>query len=221
MVRELRVEVTRVVPDRGLGRFSLATDQSLPFLAFLDIAAVQKALAQESRANTLVVDLASAEGEDDGDGGEQEGEDEDADAGERENEPERDDTATLTAALQRALAPDDLGLEIENGEGWVAIESRDFVIPPPLEAAIAQLGGARTERRCCAVATYLANRLEANGRAVPYSAIAALDTAAAAPFGGLVLRDGGAAPALDENEILVDDWVADDLGIGAGDDVES
>ena len=70
-----------------------------------------------------------------------------------------------------------------------------------------------------AVATYLANRLEANGRSVPYSAIAALDTAAAAPFGGLVLRDGGAAPAIAEKEILVDDWVADDLGIGAGDDV--
>ncbi len=58
VVRELRVEVTRVVPDRGLGRFSLATDQSLPFLAFLDLAAVQKALGQEGRANTLVVDLA-------------------------------------------------------------------------------------------------------------------------------------------------------------------
>ena len=70
------------------------------------------------------------------------------------------------------------------------------------------------------VATYLANRLEANGRAVPYSAIAALDPAAAAPFGGFVLRDGGGpVPALAEGEILVDDWVADDLGIDAGDDV--
>ncbi|HEX2465623.1 MAG TPA: ABC transporter permease, partial [Thermoanaerobaculia bacterium] len=217
VVRELRVEVTRVVPDRGLGRFSLATDQSLPFLAFLDIAAAQKALAQEGRANTLVVDLPSGEGEETGDeeGVEGKAEDEGDDG---EEGPERDDTATLSAALQRAITPQDLGLEIENGDGWVAIESGDFVIAPPLEGAIASWA-ASNEAPVLSVSTYLANRLEANGRAVPYSAVAALDTAAAAPFGGFVLRGGGAAPALAENEVLVDDWVADDLGIDAGDEV--
>ena len=92
------------------------------------------------------------------------------------------------------------------------------MIAPPLEGAIASWAESN-QAPVLSVSTYLANRLEANGRAVPYSAIAALDTAAAAPFGGFVLRGGGTAPALAENEILVDDWVADDLGIDAGDEV--
>jgi ABC-type lipoprotein release transport system permease subunit len=207
VVRELRLEVARVVPDRGLGRFSLATDQSLPFLAFIDLAAVQKALGQEGRANTLVVDLPEP----------------DEDAQDAEGEAggvatDRDGVATLAAALRRTLQPADLGLEVENGRGWVTIESRDFVIAPPLEAAIeswAQATGVPVLR----VATYLANRLEANGRSVPYSAIAALDPAVAAPFGGLELVSGGPAPELAPDEILIDDWVAEDLGVGAGDEI--
>jgi ABC-type lipoprotein release transport system permease subunit len=198
VVRELRVAVARVVPDRGLGRFSLATDQSLPLLAFLDIGAVQKALGQEARANTLVVDLPEMEGEE-----------------ERGAAP---DAATLAAALQRVLQPTDLGLEVENGRGWLTIESRDFVIAPPVEAAVAtwaQASGVPVLR----VATYLANRLEANGRSVPYSAIAALDPAVAGPFGGLELVGGGPAPELARDEILIDDWLAQDLAAGAGDEV--
>jgi ABC-type lipoprotein release transport system permease subunit len=203
VVRELRVAVTRVLPDRGLGRFSLETDQSLPLLAFVDLGALQRALGQEGRANALVVDLP-----DDGGPGR-------AAAGTRE----RPAAETVIAAVRHALTPEDLGLELAAGDGAVTLESRDLVFSPPLEAAVegwATASGAPLLR----VSTYLANRIEARGRAVPYSAIVALDPVAAARFGGLPLRGGGTAGALGDGEVLVDSWVADDLGVGAGDAVD-
>jgi len=237
VVRELRLEVARVLPDRGLGRFSLATDQSLPLLAFVDLAAAQRALGQEGRANTLVADLPEVEEDGAAPADDAAGAPVVADAapvpgadGAREetSRPATEEAAKaqvtsaeatrLAAALRRALTARDLGLEIENGIGWITIGSRDLVVPPPLVDRV-ERWAASVGAPALRVSTYLANRLEAHGRSVPYSAIAALDTAAAAPFGGLILRDGGAAPRLGPGEILIDDWVADDLGAGPGDDL--
>jgi hypothetical protein len=206
VVRELRLTVTQVLPDRGLGRFSLEPDQTLPLLAFVDLASLQEALEEEGRANTLVVDL-----------GTEEPAGEDARAG----APSRDAEANASiGAVHRALTTEDLGLEIERGEGFVALESRDLVLSPALETMVeryATTAGAPLLR----VSTYLANQLAAGERSVPYSAIAALDPVAAQAFGGLPLVDGGIAGPLDEDEVLIDEWVAEDLGIAAADDILS
>ncbi|MBM3798351.1 MAG: ABC transporter permease, partial [Acidobacteria bacterium] len=56
--------------------------------------------------------------------------------------------------------------------------------------------------------TYMATAIQANGREVPYSLVAALDLAAV-----------GAAGALDDNTIAINDWAARDLALKPGDAV--
>ena len=219
VVRELRVEVTRVVPDRGLGRFSLATDQSLPFLAFLDIArgaegagaggsgqhaggGSRRRRRRGRRATTRRARARRARR-----------------SGKTESESSGRDRRCSRPRCSEHSRRRTSGSRSRTATGWVAIESRDFVIAPPLETAIAGWA-ASNGAPVLPVATYLANRLEANGsrgartrrsrRSTPRrrrrSAASCCATAVS-------------APALAEDEILVDDWVADDLGIGAGDDV--
>ena len=195
VVRELRLVVLGVIDDRGLGRFSLAPDQSLPLLAFVDLETVQDALGQEGFANTLLLDLPVGSTA--------------PVAGAAAGEP-------VEAALRRALTIEDLGLELEVGEVHVTLESRDFVFAPALEEAVERWAAA-AGTPLLAVSTYLANRFTAGKREVPYSAIAALDPTAAGAFGGLPLVSGGAAGALAEGEVLVNEWLAEELGVAAGD----
>lgn len=52
--RTLRLTVKSVVPDRGPGRFGLSPNQQLPLNAFLSLAALQRVMEQQGRANVLL-----------------------------------------------------------------------------------------------------------------------------------------------------------------------
>lgn len=52
--RTLRLTVKGVVADRGPGRFGLSPNQQLPLNAFLSLAALQRAMEQQGRANVLL-----------------------------------------------------------------------------------------------------------------------------------------------------------------------
>ncbi|MFQ5743731.1 MAG: FtsX-like permease family protein, partial [Acidobacteriota bacterium] len=87
------------------------------------------------------------------------------------------------------------------------------------------------------IQTYLANTMEANGGLLPYSTVTAVEehglepaaaaaaaaqsrttkTAGGGPFPPLRLVDGSPAPVLAADEILLNEWAAKDLEIGAGD----
>lgn len=191
VVRELRVRLAGVVPDRGLGRFNLQPHQGLPLLAFVELDVLQEALGQAGRANTLLVNLSSEFA-----------------AG----------TTAAQEALRRVLTLDDVGLEVEEGSDWISVESRQHILSPVLAEEIEELAAEASAPRL-AVSTYLANRFEAHGRSVPYSAITAFETGVGEPFGPLVLVGGEAAPRLGEGEGLVNQWLADDLGVAAGDEI--
>ena len=64
--------------------------------------------------------------------------------------------------------------------------------------------------------TYLANTIAANERTIPYSTITGLDTRRAF---SLELIDGLAAPPLADDEILLNEWAATDLGAEVGDEI--
>ncbi|MCP4661099.1 MAG: ABC transporter permease [bacterium] len=70
------------------------------------------------------------------------------------------------------------------------------------------------------IMTYLANRIEIGDRRVPYSTVSALDGPSQAAFGSLRLVDGSPAPALEEDEILLNAWAAQDLAAEVGARVE-
>ena len=196
VVGVLRLEVTRVIPDRGIGRFALTAHQSSPFNAFVPLTALQKSLDQEGTVNSLLV----------------------AEKGDGEG-PEGYD---FEALLRRHLTPADLGLTVEAKAGEVSITSQEFVLKPDVAAAVDTLV-TRAGGRVLPVLTYLANTIRAGGddaREVPYSTVTATDVAAAQAFGGIRLLDGATAPALGDGDILLNAWTAEALEAGPGDSIE-
>lgn len=192
VVRELRLTLVAVLLDRGVGRFSLQPSQELPLVAFVDLGVLQSAIEQEDRANTLLI---AAGPEDRG-----------------------DLVDDLQASLRRALSVEDLGLEISVAESWIEVLSRDHILSPTMEELLVAFGdqaGVSNQP----ILTYLANRLEVDGRSVPYSSITAFRTDVEPAFGALRLVDGSAAPALGSREVLVNEWLAADLDAAIGDEI--
>ncbi|HYN20731.1 MAG TPA: FtsX-like permease family protein [Thermoanaerobaculia bacterium] len=202
-----RFTVARVIPDRGLGGFSLAPHQARPRNAFVSLAALQEILAQEGKANALLAALPSPPSplpppqpprrergaptppripvppsprEGVGEGGE----------GGQGGEGFID--------LRPFLRLEDLGLRIARGPGHISLESEGFFLKPAA-VEVAQRLGPRPRR----VFTYLATGIRANGRLLPYSMVAGLS-----------------ASSLADGQIRLNQWAAKDLGVSPGDAVE-
>jgi putative ABC transport system permease protein len=109
--------------------------------------------------------------------------------------------AAATAALERHWRLADAGLELrelpERGERELRTD-RIFLDAPVAEAGLAAAPGAR------GVLTYFVNELRVGSHATPYSMVSAVQ-------GGVV------PPAMKDDEVLVNQWLADDLGAGVGD----
>ena len=196
VLQTLRLTLSGVVPDRGLGRLALQPHQNLPLNAFVALADLQKALERKGQVNALFVV-----------------------AGESPHSP--GSTRTLQDALHRVLRLEDLGLRLRPGSGFFALEAESFILPAHLIATARELA-LEMEAPFQPILTNLATRMESGDRSVPYSTIAALDAVqgTASPFGAFELTDGSPAPLLADDEILLNEWAARDLGAEVGDSIE-
>lgn len=194
LVRTIRCKLTHVIPNRGLGRFNLRPHQNLPQNAYLALASLQKALTQKEQVNAVFVSSRKTAATDSLD-------------------------STLQDILRENIQLRDLGLALKPRKNFVALESAEIILSPALANAANTVS---TELKVPAqpILTYLANSIESNGRILPYSTIAAVNTPVAAAFGALNLTNGLPAPALAENDLLLNEWAAQDLGAGAGDTVK-
>lgn len=194
VVGTIRTSVVSVVEDRGIGRFDLNPHQASPLSAFVSLSDLQAALEQPGRVNALLLD--------------------------RRDDSNADPQPLLTASLR--LADIGLGLraiETPDGGTLIEIKSDEFVIGPTLvetiEAAVEDL---RTSMQRLQV--YMSNSLQIGGRQVPYSMVLAMDaTDGSTPFGSLEQLDGTAAPALAADEILLNEWTANQLGAAVDDEL--
>ena len=203
VVQTLRLEVTEILPDEGIGRFSVVPHQDLPQLAFVDLAVLQRALGQRSRVNALV-------------------------ASQREESGDLADLTGLREAVRESVTLEDFGLELDivgrddaaqDRGGAVRLSSREIVLRPNLEQAIRE-AAEELDAGVVAVSTYLANRSSVVGRedvVMPYSTVSGLGGPGA--FEGLFLESGNQAHALDDGQIYLNRWAADDLGASNGDTV--
>jgi len=197
----LRATVARIVPDRGLGGFGLAPTQAAPRNVFIQLPRLQRALGVDARVNAIL--LASSAG------------------AAASGDPARAEAAARAAreSLRLAITFADLGLIEVITPGYVSLESTSLVLGPPLaeaiEAAAGQAGG-----RTLALRTYLANRIRAGARSIPYSTITAAPTPIEPPFEPVVLADGSPAPPLAADEILLDEWTAAELAPAPGEAIE-
>ena len=189
IVRTLRLTVSAVLPDRGMGRFGLRPHQTLPLNAFVSLEVLQKALEQSGRVNSLMVAAVR---------------------------PQTGHSAVLQDEFHQALQLDDAGLKLVVRENFLSLESREFVLSPPVaDAALA--AAAAADAVVLPVLTYLANSTRREGRVMPYATVAALPSELPEDFGKLRLLNGSPAPPLHGSQILLNRWAAEDLAASAGD----
>ncbi len=191
----IRATIVRIVPDAGIGRFGLAQHQAFPSNAYVELDDLQRAIDQEGNVNAVLVGqnpsaTTTAPGQ-------------------------TESTTTIGHLLRGVLNLEDLGLLIEQHNGVALVESSEYVLRPLTLAAVEETAkevGASVTR----VTSYLATAMEVGGRSVPYSTISAL-AGVSADLTSLVLTSGGPAPIPTGNEILINEWAANDIKAGAGD----
>ncbi|MBX7168501.1 MAG: ABC transporter permease [Pirellulales bacterium] len=184
-VRSRRLQIKAVIPNRGLGQFALRPSQRQSLVAFVSLATLQAALEEPGRVNALFA---------------------------LGNDPQQPAPEAADAQLAAALRPElsDYGLAVEvTKRGYVRLASDRLMIAPAIErTALKQL--APWEPR--GVLAYLANSIAAGQGEIPYSTIAAVDYDEQPPWGPLVDPAGEPIGSLADDEIVLNQWAAGDLG---------
>ena len=192
-LESMRLSVVSVLADEGPGRFQLAPHQSQPLVGYVRLRDLQRELDRRGLANALLV-------------GER------ADRGDPEAAVEE-----LEQWIRSHARAEDFSLEFVEASDHLRVTSSRIVFGEELAEAVEVLAEGQGVE-ALGVSTYLANRTAAEtGAEAPYSTIAALDTERAGELGVLRLADGRPAPALAAGEVLVNSFLADDLGVGGGD----
>lgn len=203
----LRLTVSQILPDRQLGRFGLRTRQHLPLNAFVALDVLQDSLHLGDKVNSLLVSgLGSVA----------------AISGQPSPQSER-----LKELVAKSLTIDDVGIQIDTQHQGGILESREFVLRPQVvQAALAAANQANL--KVLPVITYLANSIRIGERSLPYSTVSALPSQVYANFeaveedsidGQKNISSGekGSFGDLADNEILLNQWAADDLSATVGD----
>ena len=202
VLQTLRLTVTKILPNSGIASFGLRPHQGHPLNAYIPLTVLQKALGSEARVNAIFVSAASPNSSD---------------------PTATDALPALQSKLHQALKLENIGLILRHvssesigGVGYLSLESTQFLLKPNIIEAARSVA---IERRTLflPILTYLANTIAANGRTIPYSTVTGLDTQRAF---SLELTDGSAAPPLADDEILLNEWAATDLGAAVGDQID-
>ena len=138
------------------------------------------------------------------------------------------DTAkTLEATLKDSLTLADLNLKIvpNSSPEYLSLESEQMILDPQIDQAGVQAAkslGLQTSP----VMVYIANEIrpaKSTGDKTPfsmYSIIAGLDFTEQPPFGPFKFLGDKPTLPLKENEIVLNEWLAKDLNVKIGDDVQ-
>jgi len=123
-----------------------------------------------------------------------------------------DDKKSLTvekadAAISKRWRLADAGLEVRTLDERAAIEIRSSRIF--IDRALAEAATGAAEN-AVGILTYFVNELRLGRQATPYSMVAALSPGANSPV----------PPNMPDDEILINQWLADDLNAGLGDSIE-
>jgi len=182
-----QLPVTGVALDSGLGRFSLAANQVPPYNVFVPLAWLQAQLDLPGKANLLLVGEAAP-----GKG-----------------------TPSAPEALAGAIRLADAEHEVRLVPGQDTAEirtSRVFLDPPVVRAA------AEAEPRAVGVLTYLVNELCVGNKTTPYSMVTAIGPLGPAKSAAAEEYVARILPAdMADDEIVINAWLAADLGAKVGD----
>lgn len=197
------LRIKQIIPVKGPGNLSLAINQQTPRNAFVPLSTLRQTLKVSDRVNAIAI-------------------------GSPLRMLEEADAHALTEQLTPTLG--DFGITLERVEATYTAESRSHVAwacyqltsdrmiweEPARQAALAAVKG----RPFSEVLTYLANsitNLDQDRHPIPYSTVSALD-----PAGLSVLTTAvGALPLrLEDDQIALNSWAAEDLNASIGDRIE-
>ena len=191
-----RFKLIAILPTEGLARFSLRPTQQQPRNVFLRLDAVQDLLDWKGQGNALAVapresaHVAS---------------DKFWDAVQATPlKPTLEDLGLVVSPIMAGAADERVGVQITS---WAMVLA-DHVV----EVVQRQFAAAKPQ----AVVTYLANTLEIGSRKIPYSTITGVESV---PDLGPLLDAEGQPIAIADDEIVLNDWAADDLEAEIGAEV--
>ncbi len=191
-IRNRRLTVSEIIPAEGLGWFSLHPSQRLPLDAFVATETLQSAVEQPEKVNAIFV------------------------AGRSSAEPTVAGDEALQESLQPTLA--DYGIEVAIHKlGYAQATSNRMLIGPAAASVIHKAFAADHPQD---VFTYLANTIAAGDKQIPYSTISAIDFRAEPPLGPFKTPEGEAIAPLADDEIVLNSWAAEDLGVEPGAEIE-
>ncbi len=193
-----RLTVTAIVEDDSLGPFSLQANQVSPANAFVPIEWLQERADLPGKANLALIAGVTSEDF---------------------------TTAQLNHVLREKwqLADASLELRMLSSRGLAELRtSRVFLDPPVEEAALKSLPGGKRSL------TYFANELRVGARVTPYSFVSAVDSRlrgndSMASFPQKLESTDDAQVGniqLNDDEILINEWLAEDLQTKPGDTLE-
>lgn len=190
-VRRRQFTVAEIVSANRLGGFSLSPSQQMPLNAFVSLDAIAQMLGEEGKRNMILV-------------------------AHQENAP-----SAMEVALQFTPKLEDYGLRLQpilrkksEQFGYLDLTSERMLLP---EFVLRAAGDTLPDQPVQSSLTYLANWITAGGKKIPYSTVTAIDSVA--ELGPLLLPDGEPL-LLDDDQIVLNDWAADELDVQPGDQIE-
>lgn len=192
------LKILEILPDEGLGRFSLQPSQVSGPNLFISIARLQDALARtqlKSRSTKQLCNAAlSAKS-----------------ASVDLLQPRLED---IGLSLSRVTQPDPERPAGKPVFDYWGLSSEKLVFGADMQAAIEKAFPAAK-----GVLTYLANDIRKQGddSGTPFSMISAIEIGDDFP---LTATDGDVIPPLTDSQIVLNQWMADDLNVSVGDEIE-
>ena len=191
-----RLEVVQIIPNKGLGRFSLSASQAAPMNVFLSREMIASTLDREGQANMILFD----------------------------HEMSSNRLSVDLNAMGMNLSPVVGDWSTEEGEvkevfTYISLTSNSLLVPELVVEQIIQDFGDQTVIPQC---TYLANaidRLDADGEVVstiPYSTIISVDSSSDLPLDFSLNSEQtakGIAP------VVINEWAASRLQAEVGDEI--
>src|ERR1700722_11163944 len=212
--REVQLNIKAVIPDdAGAARLTLNPTQQLPLHPFVPLATLQQSVELSrshpdgSRAHTNAIFVSAKATADQ--------------AGATAPEAAR----TLSDDLAALLVPADLGLRfaLDSAHGYVSVESQQQILDSAVATAATE-SAKKLGLSVSPVLDYLANELtnaKDSKKFSMYSVVAGLDPVATTspPFGPFAWASPAPTHPLAADEIVLNDWIAQDLNAKPNDEV--
>lgn len=196
-VRGHDLTVSEVIPAEGLGRFSLRPNQQLPLNAYVSLELGKWLFRREVERRGERVNAILVAGRDD------------------RSETETGSEQVLENLIQPKLV--DYGIEVEQTpRGYFNVTTERMLLAPVADELMFE---ALVEDDVEPALTYLANTISLGDREIPYSTITAVDFTDQEPLGPFLTPEGKPIGLLEEGQIVLNDWAAEDLAARPGDTI--